>query len=96
MVTNYGNVMIVYRPYEPIRKSASYDRHGLTKTHVIAAFEDFAEGKHQKDRIAKDLQELNALPEGSYSITGRQRIGHRYYGNIRAGEEVWASHTIQW
>jgi len=96
MVTNYGNVFIVYCPYEPIRKSASYDRHGLSKMEVIDAFRDFAKGKHQANRIEADLSELKSLPEGTYSITGRQRVGHRYYGELQCGEEVFASKTISW
>ena len=96
MVTNYGNVFIVYTPYEPIRKSASYDRHGLTKADVIEAFRDFAKGKHQATRIAEDLATLEGLDEGTYSITGRQRIGHRNFGKLQSGEEVFASRTISW
>jgi hypothetical protein len=96
MVTNYGNVMIVYKPYEPIRKSASYDRHGRTKAEVIATFRDFAKGKHQASRIEADLSELESLPEGTYSITCRQRVGHRYHGKLQCGEEIFASRTISW
>lgn len=77
-------------------RSAQHDMYGKTKVEVIGLFKDFAAGKRQSQRVAKDLKELEALPEGEYSVTHRQRIGHRYVGDIRSGEEVFSSTTIDW
>jgi hypothetical protein len=96
MVTNHGYNFIVYENPKMNAKSTRYDRHDLAKEQVITAYIDWTYGMRQAHRIAKDLTQLNTLPEGKYSITGRQRTGHRYYGKLQCGDEVFMSSAIQW
>ena len=96
MVTNYGNVFIVYRAKIPHTKGARYDVHGLSKAQVIKKYKDWVSGLRQSTRVSKDLAALKDLPKGKYSVTSRQRVGHRYTGSLTVGKEMFSSSAIHW